>query len=171
MRPSLHTLLLLGSGVFAADRVVMANAPLGPAPAGVTSLREDPRPFHPEPRVIVNVTSVQGPHDPAKLQYAARLGWARIVRCYKASGSREKVVLTWELVVSSEGSVARARSLNRNPKYLDLATCLTEELQALAMPKAAAISTANVEIRLAPGDPSPPKAPHGPARLPPTVAR
>ena len=39
---------------------------------------------HPEPRVIVNVVSVRGPHTPAAVQRAARFGWGRIVRCYKS---------------------------------------------------------------------------------------
>ena len=113
---------------------------------------EQPRPRHPEPRVIVDVLSVKGPHKPERVQHDARFGWKRIVRCYKAQGAKEKTVVTLELVVSSEGNVARARSILFEAKDGELAACLAETLTGLAMPKALADSKADVEIRLSPGD-------------------
>jgi hypothetical protein len=108
---------------------------------------------HPEPRVIVNVLSVRGPHDPARVQHAARFGWKRIVRCYKRNDPKRAVIVNLELDVSSEGSVTQARNARSNPRDPELATCLADVLPGLAMPKAPASSTADVEIRLAPGDP------------------
>ena len=111
---------------------------------------------HPEPRVIVNVLSVRGPHVQAKVQHAARFGWKRIVRCYKASGAKRPAIVRLGLELSSEGQVSDAWSGSAQPEHRALSTCLASGLQGLAMPKASASSTADLEIRLAPGD-APPK--------------
>jgi len=114
--------------------------------------QEQPRAPHPEPRCIVNVLSVNGPHKPDRVQHDARYGWKRIVSCYKKQGAKEHAAVTLELVVSSEGSVASARSLLFEVKDRALTECLVERLPGLPMPKAAANSTADVEILLSPGD-------------------
>jgi len=124
--------------------------------------RAEPRPPHPEPRVIVNVLRVRGPHARDEVERSARLGWGRIVSCYKASDAPEKVVVTLELVVSGNGTVTRARRVRSPVKDRELADCLASAMQRLGMPKARARSTATVEIRLAPGDP--PEAGAGEAR-------
>ena len=160
----LRSIFLLGV-TLAAGRVANAEAPSEGMFIEGTQVRQESRPFHPEPRVIVNVTLVQGPHDAGKLQTAARLGWTRIVRCYKLSGRGQRVVISLELVVSPDGSVASARDVGTDPKYRDLGGCLVEAVQGLTMPKAPAESTATVEIKLAPGDPPPKKA------LRPTIFR
>jgi hypothetical protein len=114
---------------------------------------------HPEPRVIVNVLSVRGPHRSERVQHDVRFGWSRIVRCYKKeTGANEKTVLSLELDVSADGSIKGGRSLRVEPKDHGLATCLTNALKGLPMPKAAASSTADVEFVLSPGDR--PKADH-----------
>jgi hypothetical protein len=102
--------------------------------------------------VIVNVLAVRGPHKPDRVQHSARFGWKRIVRCYKANGAKERAIVTLELIVSGEGNVARARSIVVEQKDRELANCLVDVLPGLAMPKAPADSTADVEIQLAPGD-------------------
>lgn len=110
------------------------------------------RPPHPEPRVIVNVLSVNGPHKPDRVQHDVRFGWKRIVRCYKAQSAKEKAVVMLELVVSGAGSVTRGRRLVFEEKDGELAACLAETLTGLSMPKAPADSRADIEIRLSPGD-------------------
>ena len=77
------------------------------------------------------------------------------MRCYKAQGANEKADVRLELVVSSEGNVAGARSLLCEAKDRELAACLAQTLTGLAMPKATADSKADLEIRLSPGDPPP----------------
>ncbi len=114
---------------------------------------EVPRPPHPEPRVIVDVLLVDGPHKLDRVQHDVRLGWKRIVRCYKAQGAKEKAVVTLELVVSEAGSVRRARRIVFEEKDSELAACLAETLTGISMPKAPADSKADIEIRLSPGDP------------------
>jgi hypothetical protein len=103
--------------------------------------------------VIVNVLRVRGPHARDEVERSARLGWGRIVSCYKSSDAREKVVVTLELAVSGNGTVTRARRIRSPARDRELADCLASAMQRLAMPKARARSTATVEIRLAPGDP------------------
>lgn len=153
MHASFRAILLLAAVALWGERTVKAQGNV--APTEDTPPQDKSRPPHPEPRVIVSVTDVRGPHNPAKIQHAARFGWSRIVSCYKSKGPRERLVVALELVVSADGSVASARSLSTEPKYRDLTTCLAARLEGLSMPKASASSTANVEIQLAPGDPPP----------------
>lgn len=119
-------------------------------------LADEPRPYHPEPRVIVNVTSVRGPHPRKEVERAARLAWGRIVGCYEAKAGKAKGVVQFELGVASTGKltwVRRIRSTFKNPK---LEECLSKALKATPMPPARAGSTAHAEIHLAPGDARPP---------------
>lgn len=116
----------------------------------------EPRPFHPEPRCIVNVLDVKGPHKPDRVQHDARFGWKRIVSCYKKQGAKEKTIVSLELLISAQGAVANARSLAFESKDSGLASCLVERLPGLSMPKAPADSKAEIEIILSPGD-KPPK--------------
>jgi hypothetical protein len=141
MRASVRAVVLLGA-------VLLAGGPIAKA----EGTQEQPRTPHPEPRVVVNVLAVKGPHKPERVQHDARFGWKRFVRCYRASGAKERAVVTLELALSGEGSVTRARSIVFEPKDRKLASCLVETLPGLAMPKAPADSTADVEIKLAPGD-------------------
>ena len=107
---------------------------------------------HPEPRVIVNVVSVRGPHTPPAVQRAARLGWGRIVRCYKSIDPSIKGKLDLELHVSKTGSVASTRAGASTLGSPELVRCLSATMKGLAMPEASADSTAAIEIHVAPGD-------------------
>jgi hypothetical protein len=109
---------------------------------------------HPEPRVIVKVTSVQGPHDRADVERSARLAWGRIVRCYVSSVQRERGLIHLELAIARGGKVTRARRIGSTLKDRELVSCLTNALNGIAMPKASARSSANAEIHVAPGDPA-----------------
>jgi hypothetical protein len=107
---------------------------------------------HPEPRVIVTVSSVHGPHARDEVERAARLGWGRIVRCYKASPKRPRGSVKLELTLGAHGKVTGARRKKSTLREPELARCLTKALKGLAMPKARRRSTANVEVQVAPGD-------------------
>lgn len=107
---------------------------------------------HPEPRVIVNVVSVHGPHTSPEVQRAARLGWGRIVRCYKSVDPSIKGKLDLELHVAKTGSVVSTRARGSTLGNPELVRCLSETMKGLAMPQASADSTAAIEIHLAPGD-------------------
>ncbi len=111
------------------------------------------RPPHPEPRVIVNVLSVEGPHRREAVEHSARLAWGKIVHCYKAIDRHAKGKLEFDLALSRAGRVERARlvaSTLEDPRW---GACLSEAYRGLSMPKADADSLAHTEIRLAPGDP------------------
>jgi len=135
----LRTAVLMGMVLLGSGHVVKAEPP-------------GERPPHPEPRVIVNVLAVKGPHQQARVQHDARFGWKRIVRCYKANSPHRKALITLDLVVSGEGSVTRALHVRSNPDNPGLEQCLAESLPGLSMPKAPTDSTANVEMQLSPGD-------------------
>lgn len=143
MRAHVRAVLLLAA-------FLLAGSPSAPSLAEGSD--ERPRPPHPEPRVIVDVFSVQGPHKPDRVQHSARYGWKRIVHCYKASGTKGRAVVTLELVLSGAGEVARARGIVFEPKDRELTSCLATILLGLSMPKASTDSTAHVAIQLSPGD-------------------
>jgi hypothetical protein len=108
---------------------------------------------HPEPRVIVNVVAVHGPHERAAVERSAREGWGRVVKCYKAFGRGAKGMIGVEFAVGSQGKVIGVRRTRSSLKSGELAACLSDTLLGLAMPKAASRSTAFGEIHVAPGDP------------------
>ncbi|HEY6725935.1 MAG TPA: hypothetical protein VI197_18000, partial [Polyangiaceae bacterium] len=103
-------------------------------------------PPHPEPRVIVNVLSVNGPHAPLAVQRAARLAWGRIIRCYKANDNGAKGRLELQLRVSQVGSVAGVRVGPSTLDSAELVRCIADSMQGLAMPRASTDSTADIEI-------------------------
>lgn len=145
MQAKLQLGLLFGALLLTGGAVAMAQGLDGDG-------NGEPRAPHPEPRLIVNVLAVRGPHKPDRVQHDARYGWKRIVRCYKAQGAKEHAVVTMELGVSGEGSVTNARGIVFEPKDRELTACLVKTLPGLSMPKAPADSTADIEIRLSPGD-------------------
>lgn len=116
---------------------------------GVTAAAAPP---HPEPRVIVNVIAVHGPHAPLEVQRAARLAWGRIIRCYKSIDNGAKGQVGLELHVSKSGSVASARAGRSTLDNPELVRCLADTMTGVAMPRADADSSASIEIHLAPGD-------------------
>jgi hypothetical protein len=114
---------------------------------------EAPAPHHPEPRVVVNDTSVKGPHARGDVERAARLAWGRIVSCYKAIDPRAKGWIRLDLAVAGHGKVTDSRRTHSTLKNRELETCLAGAMKGLAMPKARAGSTAHTEIHVAPADP------------------
>jgi len=151
MRLALPVFFVLGSVLLATGRESKADSP-SKAPPSASDAPTKERPYHPEPRVIVNVVSLKGPHNQARVQHDARFGWKRIVRCYKAHSPHERALVRLDLVISGEGSLARVLSTRSDPANRELERCLADNLPGLSMPKAPEDSTANVEIKLAPGD-------------------
>lgn len=113
---------------------------------------EAPRAPHPEPRVIVSVHSVRGPHVRKDVERAARLGWGKIVGCYKAaSPKRTRGAVSMELVVTGGGKVTSARR-TKSTFAGPLTRCLTRAMRAVPMPTAARKSTVGLEVQVGPGD-------------------
>jgi hypothetical protein len=130
-----------------------ALAEESPDPPPAESAPPKARPPHPEPRVIVNVLAVRGPHERPQVERSARLGWGRIVGCYNRHGGGKRGQAVIELTLSGAGKVLDTAK-KRSSFEPELLTCLRGALRRLAMPQARARSTAVVEIQLAPGDPS-----------------
>jgi hypothetical protein len=152
MRVPAWGLLLCATALVADARSARAqehsdSAPREEAPPNAT------RPPHPEPRVIVSVLSVRGPHRQTEVERSARLAWGRIVKCYKSIDQQARGKVAVELVVSSSGKVTRSKRLGSTLKNGELTACLTNTMKGLSMPKARAGSTAKAEIHVAPGDP------------------
>lgn len=114
---------------------------------------EQERAPHPEPRVIVSVHSVHGPHSKPALERAARLAWGKIVRCYKNNDERVTGSVNVTVDVSRHGKVIGVRRMSSTFRSKSLSRCLAGTMKGLAMPTAARGSSAKVEIRVAPGDP------------------
>jgi hypothetical protein len=130
-------------------------AALWVAPAGFATAQEapkEPRAPHPEPRVIVNVLSVRGPHARSEVERSARLAWGRIVGCYNALGAGTRGMVELELAISGDGRVTAARRTRSTLKSTDLAVCLARTMRRVDMPKAGGRSSAITEIHVAPGD-------------------
>jgi hypothetical protein len=136
----------------AAPQTLIADEPPADG-SSEESERAKPRPPHPEPRVIVNVMSVKGPHARPEVERAARLAWGRIVSCYKAIDRQAKGTVQFELVVASAGKVTDARRTRSTLRNQKLNACLTKAWEGLTMPRARAGSIARAEIHVAPGDP------------------
>jgi hypothetical protein len=123
-------------------------------PREASSETAQEREYHPEPRVIVNVLSVQGPHEREAVQRAARNAWGRIVSCYKSVGQRKRGSVALELTISADGRVPSARRSGGSLANPDLAACLSAVMKRVEMPAAPARSRVLTEIELGPGDAS-----------------
>lgn len=128
------------------------EAPVPPPAPMAPDSAEKSRAPHPEPRVIVNVLAVRGPHGRAGVERSARGGWGRIIKCYKSFDRRARGMVGVEFAVGSNGRVTAVRRTRSSLKNGNLATCLANALLGLSMPKAGGRSTANAEIHVAPGD-------------------
>jgi hypothetical protein len=103
--------------------------------------------------VIVNVTSVSGPHARREVERAAREGWGKIVKCYESIDRKARGLVGVEFAIEKSGKVTQVRHTHSTLKNSALSRCLADALLTLTMPTAERRSTANAEIRVAPGDP------------------
>jgi hypothetical protein len=153
-------LLVCVAGLLAALPPASAqDDPPPPPPAEEPATEQEPRGDkprapHPEPRIIVDVARVKGPHDKKAVERSARMGWGRIVRCYnfsKADGVLGKGSIEARVTISADGQVRDARRRGGTVKG-ELARCVVRSMRRLPMPRARAGSTADIVIQVAPGD-------------------
>lgn len=116
---------------------------------------------HPDPRVIINVERVKGPHRPEDLQRLARRNhWIQVIRCYRLGAYKDPTLRGWSkavIGVSKNGTVKGARLLETQLADREVAECIVEKLSSLKLPKARSGSNAWLELRVSPGDePMPP---------------
>jgi hypothetical protein len=112
---------------------------------------------HPDPRVIVDVLSVNGPHKRGELEREARRAlWGKIIGCYLPSAAKKPGLrgeATLKFRVSARGDVGAVRPEGSTFGDAEIVTCLQQLVAGLTMPRAAADSDAAMQIHVAPGDP------------------
>lgn len=145
--------LLLLAVLAVETSMATAQSPMLTEPPEADAFADNQAAPHPEPRVIVNVLSVRGPHERGSVERSARLAWGRLVRCHQSIDRQARGTLGLELVIASRGKVTRARRTRSTFKNRDLTQCLANAIKDLPMPKAHANSTAIAEVHMAPGDP------------------
>jgi len=116
---------------------------------------------HPDPRVIVNVDRVRGPHEAKDVQRLARkFHWINVVRCYRLGAYKDPHLRGWtkaSLIVSRGGAVVRPRLLETELKDKAVAKCMVRKLRTLTFGRAGKSTTVFLDMRVGPGDdPMPP---------------
>jgi hypothetical protein len=127
-----------------------------------------PVPGHPQPRVIIDVTHVKGPHKAADVQREARrLFWIKVVTCFGLGAYKDQKLrgMTRAVIqVDKNGKVRGSRIASTKLTEEDVPKCFAEELKKLPLPKAKSGSAVTLEIQVSPGDE--PMAPPAPLLLP-----
>jgi hypothetical protein len=147
MKPQRALILVLALASWSANPAWAQETAPEPIPEDV------PAP-HPEPRVIVTVAKVRGPHDRKAVETAARKGWGGIVRCYKQTKHGAKPLrgtVQVRVEIRANGEIMGSRRQGGTLKG-ELARCLVRSIRKLSMPRARSGSTAEVVIKVAPGD-------------------
>lgn len=116
---------------------------------------------HPDPRVIVNVDRVRGPHDKNALQREARkYHWINVVRCYRLGAYKDDNLRGWTKIfttVTRGGAIHKPRLVETELKDNDVAQCIIKRLHTLKLPRAGRASQVNLSVKVSPGDePMPP---------------
>jgi len=143
----------------------IASSELEPANRGGEGALIGERPKaagHPQPRVIVDVPHVGGPHRKKSVLAKARSGsWNRIIRCYQADAYLQPDLegeVQLGATVTGGGRLTRLRVTKSTfPKDTGVANCFKKRLSGMKMPQAKKSSSAKLVIKLWPGDdPLPP---------------
>lgn len=124
--------------------------------------RRPGRPYHPAPRIVVDVVDAQGELPAEELQRIARnSGYWPFRRCYEDGLRRDqrlkgKVVL--EVVVAEDGSVESSAAMTASTLADDVVVaCVAQQAQRLSFAASEAPTTATLSVALSPGDePVPP---------------
>jgi hypothetical protein len=116
---------------------------------------------HPDPRVIVNIDKVDGPHEQQMLQRIARkYHWINAVRCYRLGAYKDLELRGWThatMTVSTAGRVLRPKLSKTELEDDAVSKCIVDKLRTLKFPRAKKSSKAWIDIRVGPGDePLPP---------------
>jgi hypothetical protein len=116
---------------------------------------------HPDPRVVVNVDRVVGPHDKATVQRLARRNfWIEVVRCYRLGFYKDHELRGWtkaRMVVAANGKVRSTKRIETELDDPQVSSCMIDKLKTLRFPAARAASRVELSLRVGPGDdPLPP---------------
>jgi hypothetical protein len=116
---------------------------------------------HPDPRVIIDVARVKGPHDPKELQRLLRRNhWIHVVRCYRLGAYKHPELRGWTktvVTVSRAGEIIKTRVLETELDEEAVAECMAEKLRAMKVSGQKSASQAWIDMKVGPGDePLPP---------------
>jgi hypothetical protein len=116
---------------------------------------------HPMPRVIIDVTRAAGPHSKADVQRLARRNyWIRVIGCYSLGAYKDQKLrgkTAVSFAISPAGKIESTRTVSTTLADAAVATCLSDDLKDLEMPKAKGRTAVGAEIQIGPGDePMPP---------------
>jgi hypothetical protein len=116
---------------------------------------------HPDPRVVVNVDAVRGPHEQATVQRLARKHqWIEIARCYRLGFHEDPELRGWtkaRMIIGSNGRVRSTKLLDTELDREDVPKCMVDKLKKLRFPAARSNSRVDLSMRVGPGDdPVPP---------------
>jgi hypothetical protein len=124
---------------------------------GAAAEPSDPAPPHPEPRVIVDVLRVKGPHARADVEREARRAlWGGIVECYRPAVRHQPKLrgeAEIELRVGANGKVTGVRARQRTLPDRDVVDCWVRQVARSPLGTARAASRVTLRIHVAPGDP------------------
>ena len=116
---------------------------------------------HPDPRVIINLDKIRGPHRGKDvLRLARRNHWMKVIRCYRLGAYKDRHLRGWTKAVfdvSPGGRASNARLLDTKLADKQVANCMVTKLETLKLGRAARSSRVWLSLRVAPGDePMPP---------------
>lgn len=127
-------------------------AGVAPFVASVTASAQD----HPDPRVIVNVVKVAGPHAGADLQREMRRQlWGKIIACYRPGALKNQALAGWTTVrfdVARTGKPRPGKLVKTTLKDKQVARCLAKVVAKAPLVPAKRASTVTAELYVAPGD-------------------
>jgi hypothetical protein len=147
--------VLVDEGPFRGARPHVRDVP-DPARAAAKRRREVPRPYHPAPGIVVDVTKADGALDAAALQRAARnLGYWPIRRCYE-EGLRRSQQLSGNVLVAmtvgANGAVDRATVPSATVEDESVVLCVAREVQHLSFAASSSETSALLSVSLFRGD-------------------
>jgi hypothetical protein len=111
---------------------------------------------HPNPRVIVDIASLRGPHSKKKvLRRARRWHWTQAVNCYRIGYHLDHELRGWTSVtvrLRANGSVRSSKLGRTELANKEVAQCLADKLATIRFAGARAGSRVVFRVRLGPGD-------------------
>ena len=124
--------------------------------AALLAVAAAPGQRHPQPRVIVDVERVDGPHQRADVERQARSHlWHKVIRCYRAGAANKpklKGDATFALRIGADGDVSEVRSTGGTLGDERVIACVARQIEQVPMPTAAGSSRVSMQVHLAPGD-------------------
>jgi len=118
--------------------------------------RRGARPYHPDPRVFIEVVEARGGLTIPELQRTVRgQGYGPVRRCYEEGLRREQHLsgqIALDLTIYAAGAASRARVASSSVGDESVALCVGREVEHLLVPAGPAPTDLRVEVTLSTGD-------------------